>query len=330
MISLNQWKQEEEAKRIVIELPRLLQGGGFRLHKWVSNSRDVLEAIPESERATELRELNEQALPVERTLGILWDVEQDTFVFRVADPRMKKPQTRRGVLGAVSSIYNPMGFLSPFTIRGRILVQDLVRVGFSWDETLSEEHAREWSTWCEEVPSVSDIKIQRCLLPADFGTVTRVELHHLVDASTLVYGAVSYVRLENREGRVHCTLMYARARVAPLKPMTIPRLELAAATLAVQQDEMIKRELTIKISDSVFWTDSAIVLAYINNQTKCFHTYVANRLAIIHAGSSPRQWKHVKSELNPADDLSKGPEYASLDPEPQMVSRPRVPVTAEA
>ena len=107
--------------------------------------------------------------------------------------------------------------------------------------------------------------------------------------------------------QVRCNLLFARSRVAPLKQITIPRLELAAAALAVQQHGMLRRELTIQIDrHSFFWTDSEIVLAYIRNTKKRFHTYIANRLSVIHSGSSPDHWRHVRSEMNPADDVSRG------------------------
>ena len=127
------------------------------------------QAVPECERATEVRELNEQGrrenswCPVGRWAGRIY--------IQSTDPRTRTAQTKRGVREAVSSIYDPMGFLqSPLTIRCRMLVQELVRRGASWDESLSNEQASGWGTGCEEVPSVSHMKIQRCLLPADFAS----------------------------------------------------------------------------------------------------------------------------------------------------------------
>ena len=88
--------------------------------------------------------------------------------------------------------------------------------------------------------------------------------------------------------------------------MTIPRLELSAAVLAVKLDRSLREELEMKIDESVFWSDSTAVLQYIKNQDKRFHTFVANRLAVIHDGSKPSQWNFVESTRNPADDASRG------------------------
>ncbi len=86
--------------------------------------------------------------------------------------------------------------------------------------------------------------------------------------------------------------------------MTIPRIELSAATISVRLDKMAKRELEIPIDDSMFWTDSISVLRYVENQNKLVITFVANRIGMIRDGSCPPQWKHVDGKTNPADDAS--------------------------
>jgi len=132
---------------------------------------------------------------------------------------------------------------------------------------------------------------QSCLKPSDFDTVTAVELHHFSDASRDGFGAVSYLRQSDREGRVHCSFVISKSRVAPLRTATIPRLELCAAVLSTQLDNLIRRELDIEIHRSVFWSDSTVVLQYIRNEDKRFHTFVTNRISAILAVSSPSQWR---------------------------------------
>ena len=107
-------------------------------------------------------------------------------------------------------------------------------------------------------------------------------------------------------GQIHCALLMAKSRLAPLKSISIPRLELSAATVAVRLDKMIKQELELSMDESVFWTDSTSVLKYIANSNTRFHTFVANRVSQILDGSTPVQWRHVPTKLNPADDASRG------------------------
>lgn len=142
--------------------------------------------------------------------------------------------------------------------------------------------------------------------PADSGEAITVELHHFCDTSELGHGIVSYLRYIDSMGRIHMAFVLGKSRLAPLKQMTIPRLELAAATLAVRVDRMLKKELQLDLTDSTFWTDSTSVLKYIHNQTKRFRTYVANRVVVIHELSHEMQWRHVSSHDNPADDASRG------------------------
>ena len=154
-----------------------------------------------------------------------------------------------------------MGLITPFVITGKRLVQHLARSKASWDEPLSEQHLARWQEWLEDLQPSPEVKVDRCLQPPKFADILRIELHHFSDASTTAYGAASYLRRVNMQGHIKCGLIFSRSQAAPMKQMTIPRLELAAAALSVQQDEMMRRELFLPIGGSSFWTDSAIVLA---------------------------------------------------------------------
>ena len=128
-----------------------------------------------------------------------------------------------------------------------------------------------------------------------------VQLHHFSDASEVRYGAASYLRLVADNGRMHCGLVMAKSRVAPLKTVTIPRMDLTATVVSVKMHKFITEQLDLPINKTVFWTDSTIVLQYIRNEATRFQTFVANRHSTIHDTSSPYQWRHVDSLRNPAD-----------------------------
>ena len=96
---------------------------------------------------------------------------------------------------------------------------------------------------------------------------------------------------------VHCSFVMSKTRLAPLKSLSVPRLELTVATPAVKLDKMLRKELEVPISRSVFWTDNTSVLRYMKNEDKRFHTFVSNRLIVIHDGSTPDQRRYVHCEI---------------------------------
>ena len=142
--------------------------------------------------------------------------------------------------------------------------------------------------------------------PVDFGTVVSRQLHSFSDACLSGYGQVTYLRIENGKGDLHCSFLMGKARLAPVKPTTIPRLELTAATVSVQVGKMIRRELDVPIDSETFWTDSTTVLKYLRNETRRFQVFVANRVEAIRDETVPTQWRFVNSKCNPADDASHG------------------------
>ena len=295
---------ENKAIVLVDELRQLLSKGGFRLTKWISNSRKVIDSIPTSERAGSVKDLLLDQLPIERALGVRWDVESDTFGFKISVK--DKPPTRRGILSVVSSVYDPLGFAAPFTLPAKALLQDLCRKNLGWDDPISDEDLTRWRNWLDELPRLEDLKVDRCFKPIDFGEVASIQLHHFADASQHAYGAVTYFRVTNTNGEVHCSFLIGKSRLSPLKQLTIPRLELSAAVVATRLDKMLRKEIGIPIDQSIFWTDSTCVLGYVTNEDKRFHTFVANRIAAIQEVSSPHQWRHVGTKENPADDASRG------------------------
>lgn len=133
-----------------------------------------------------------------------------------------------------------------------------------------------------------------------------MQLHHFSDASDHGYGQCSYLRLTDDTGRVHCSFVMGKARVTPLKPVTIPRLELTAALLSVRISASLREELEYDQITEVFYTDSQVVLGYIKNDARRFHVFVANRVQQIRDNSTPDQWKYIETKENPADESSRG------------------------
>ncbi|KAL0177460.1 hypothetical protein M9458_026354, partial [Cirrhinus mrigala] len=296
----------QDAVQLAADLVEVCSKGGFQLTKWVSNNRAVLSTIKEEERGKDIRslDLDKDQLPTDHALGLQWSVEDDTFRFDIIVP--EKPHTRRGILSMVSSVYDPLGILAPLTLPAKQLLQQFCKQGYGWDEPIPRDQSKQWSSWIQDLPKLADFSVSRCIKPTNFGNPQSFQLHHFADASEVGYGTVSYLRMTNDRGKIHVCFMMGKARVAPLKQMTIPRLELAAAVLSIKVDKLLKAELHLILQSSQFWIDSQAVLKYIANDSARFHTFVANRVSFIRENSSVQQWKFINSKNNPADDASRG------------------------
>ena len=307
VFELDQTMCEERAIELVNEIRTLLKRGGFIIRKWMSNCRPLLNSLPETELAKELAtlDLDHDNLPTERTLGVLWDAEVDAFVFSALSVEIV-PETRRGILSLVSSVFDPMGFVTPYLLCAKLIIQNLCRCGLGWDDKIPEELMSQWKRWVGDLPKISEIRIPRCLV-VPYQGIQSVGLHHFADASEKSYAAVSYLRVTHNDGTVRVSLLKANNRLAPLRGSTIPRLELAAAAEAARLHNYLTKEMTLLTTEPpVFWTDSMITLWYIMRSEKSYQRYVTNRLAIITEYSSPTQWRFVPSADNNADDASRG------------------------
>ena len=258
--------------------------------------------VPTSERASTV-DLNLERLPTERALRVEWNVEEDSSGFRGGTI---KAETRRGILSYVASVYDPLGLAAPMALPAKRILQELCRLGHGWDEELPEQVLKPWKAWESSFQVLPSVKIPRCYKPVEFKGIKSIELHHFTDASVSGYGTASYLRFTDVENRIHCSLVMGKSRVASLKTVTVPRLELTAATLAVKVNKQLREELPLPINDVVLWTDSTVVLRYLRNTTRRFQTFVANRLQLIHDSTTPSQWRHVPTHLNPADLASRG------------------------
>nr|XP_021331052.1 uncharacterized protein LOC110439398 [Danio rerio] len=297
---------EEKAISMAKDLTCLCQKGGFRLTKWISNSREVLQSISQENRAKDIQQLDldRDKLPVERALGLQWSVDVDTFQFKIS--LKTQPCTRRGILSVVSSVYDPLGFLAPVILPAKVILQELCRKTLGWDDTIPSTFQRQWTHWIVELDKVAEFQVNRCFKPVDYGLPSHACLHHFADACETGYGTVSYLKMLNGADKVHVSFLMGKSRVTPLKHVTIPRLELTAAVLAVKMDIMLKKMLQLPLEDSVFWSDSTTVLNYIKNENKRFHTFVANRVSFIRDATQPQQWRYVPTKDNPAEDASLG------------------------
>ena len=272
----------------------MLATANLRLHKIASNNAEVTQAFPSEDRATELcdLDLNKEIKPVQRSLGVYWDLETDTFTFRVSQE--SKPFTRRGVLSVINSLFDPLGIASPVVIQGKMLLRSMSthlknRQLGEWDELLPDQHHPAWKEWCQSLSSLQDLKIPRCYTTASLTDANRTELHVFWDASIHGIAAVCYLKSTHPDGKINVSFVFGKAKLAPSHATTIPRLELCAAVLAVEIAKLVIGEHAFKPDSVTYYSDSKVVLGYISNEARRFYVYVSNRVERIRKSSSPAE-----------------------------------------
>lgn len=280
--------------------------GGFKLCQFQSNKKEVLKSIPMDNLSKNVATIDlnmcDSTPKVERALGIVWRVESDTLHFSIE--LCDQPLTRRGILSTVSSVFDPLGLVSPFIFQGKKILQELCR-NADWDAPVPEECRARWEKWRGELIDLAKVEVPRSY-KQELVEIKTVELHHFADASSEGYGGCSYLKLTDVNDKVNISLVMAKSRVAPSKMVTIPRLELTAAVLAVKMSSLLTRELKYSELENIFYTDSKVVLGYVANESRRFHVFVANRVQQIRDVTVVNQWRHVPTNCNPADMTSRG------------------------
>jgi hypothetical protein len=299
---------KEEAVNLQKALAELMHRAAFNLTKWSSNTEDVLSHVEEKNRASnaliDFREME----PL-KALGICWNTLTDCFEFHIPQNQflLHECETRRNMLSDASKIFDPMGLLSPYTIRSKILFQQLWNRGLQWDEQLPEDILQQWNAWKTELPKINEISIPRCFMQnGKFGT--SVELHGFGDASPKAYDAVLYVRVTQQNGDVDTHLVMSKTRVAPAKVVSLHRFELLAAAINSRLLKFVAESLSAskEIERIVCWTDSEVTLHWIRGLSSQWKTFVANRVAEIQQMWDPQKWRHCPGVENPADLLTRG------------------------
>ncbi|GFW41439.1 uncharacterized protein TNCV_465301 [Trichonephila clavipes] len=289
-----------EAKALKNQLSGILKKGGMELHKWGSSHPEL---------ASNILGDYEFENPIEtKTLGVSWKSQEDCFIFKIA-VELKDSYTKRCVLSTIARLFDPLGLLGPVVARAKIFMQSLWSLKIDWVDELPSERAKEWHRFLEDFNSVRSICIGRCIVHPQ---ATRVELHGFADASEKCYGAVIYCRSQSPDGATTVTLVTSKNRVAPVKSVTMPRLELCAAVLLAKLMKRVETALQMKTPPVYLWSDSTIVLAWIQKEPNLLKTFVANRVATIQHLINAEQWHHVSSEQNSADLVSRGLDPSSL------------------
>lgn len=290
----------DEAISLQRELTQLLQKGGFELHKWTSNKPQALSHLSPLLVNPAARSLDSDETT--KVLGLLWLPSSDVFTYNVTP--MDRPCTKRHILSELARVFDPIGFLTPITFFIKYLMQKLWVLGLDWDDQPPSEILRIWTRYKNELKLLSKFNISRHI---DINFTDSLELHGFSDASERGFGASVYLRTCHHE-KYSIYFICAKSRVAPLRTISIPRLELCAAVLLSELLEFVITTYKNKIEfNKIYaWTDSTVCLSWIKSHPYKWKTFVSNRISIIQQRIDPGNWYHIKSDQNPADLASRG------------------------
>ncbi|KRX34053.1 hypothetical protein T05_5963 [Trichinella murrelli] len=285
----------EEAKDLVEESKNLFAKGGFNLNGVVGYD----EALPfRKDRKPEGR--------LWKTLDVLWDTNSHRLSFQQPEVDKEAHDTKRILLRLAATAFDPLRYLTLFTVQAKMLLQLLWQEGTSWDDTLSVPVAAVWRTWKGELVNLSQFSIDRACIQCLLMEFAHMDLLCFADASGSAYGAVIYLRLVHGNGKVGVRFLAAKSMVASIKKLSLPWFELIAAVTYV------RREADLPIRSCFCWSDSSVVLYWKQSDAERLKPFVSNRVRDIQQITSPDWWDHCSTQDTTAD-LNSGPKWPQLD-----------------
>ncbi|XP_072400534.1 uncharacterized protein [Diabrotica undecimpunctata] len=279
------------------EISDILQRGCFPLRKWVSNCSSIIQGLNASAVESNFLRIGDST----KALGILWHIDEDVLSYHVNTP-VSNSASKRTILSNIAQIFDPLG-LFPCIIKAKIIIQEIWSEHLEWDQSVPVSIHTKWLIFKDQLSLLNNLKIPRHVICSNY---ILLELHGFSDASEQAYGACIYTRSINSSGEVTVQLLCAKSKVAPLKKITLPRLELMGALILSRLSNKVIQSLTLKLTNIFLWSDSTIVLGWIKTPPNLLKTFVANRVSEITSNISSGTWSHVGSKENPADLLTRG------------------------
>ncbi|XP_046862618.1 uncharacterized protein LOC124456128 [Xenia sp. Carnegie-2017] len=299
----------ERAYQLYRKANERMNEGGFKLRKWRTNDSALRSQIEEDVRDVESSCVDEQTYAKTtlaqvqgqfgKVLGLEWDSVGDVIIFDFENLSAKAENTeptKRNVLSLLACIFDPLGLLSPTIVKAKILFQDICYSGVDWDDTLPKSVKEKWEKWLRDLKEVKSVSIGRYSSgvtdTSGSESKQRYFLHGFGDASKRAYCAVVYLVVLNGND-VRVKLIASKTRVAPMKELSIPRLELMAARILAHLMSAVRKALESEYNfEGVkYWTDSMTVLYWIVNSGN-WKQFVQHRVDEILRLSSKTEWSH--------------------------------------
>ncbi|XP_047988411.1 uncharacterized protein LOC125228017 [Leguminivora glycinivorella] len=300
----------ESAKKMKQDLINLLKSGGFNLRKWASNTPELLQGASKTQDQQETFEFKDQETT--KTLGLRWHPQEDVFSFQLKiaplPTQTSITMTKRELLSNIAQVFDPLGWLSPVTMKLKLLFQNVISNDIGWNDQIPQNIKKEWFTISQDLQVIKDIKIPRWLNTCKN---QEIELHGYCDSSTKAYACAIYCRVISTDDKKATppppVLIAVKSRLVPSKKaVSLPRLELCSALLLSALMEKVKLSLSENQIKMVCWSDSTAVLGWLNGEPSKWKPFIANRVTKITKIIPPTCWNYVKSEENPADCASRG------------------------
>ena len=242
-----------------------------------------------------------------KALGISWDTEKDEFFFNQGEKlaNLADEGIKRSIISISSKLFDPIGWLGPFTVRAKIVYQELWVRGLNWDQKVDADLMLLWNKWKDDLRTLSRLRIPRCFV-STLDDISNIEIHGFGDASPKAYGAVVYALIKDVSGEAKVQLIMSKSKVAPTKRVTLPRLELLAAYILSKLLKFVLKALKVSVNRTVCWSDSLVALNWIRKQSRSWKLFVANRVQSIQENIPPENWNFCPGIENPADLLTRG------------------------
>ena len=317
---LDSFVSREKAILIGKQVKMIHREGGFELRNFQSNDAQIAAEVGELSEECDKSLFLDKSEGVESVLGMRWTPSDDCFTY---DLTMRRDlaiiiqeghvPTKREVLRVVMSLFDPLGLIAFYLVHGKILMQEIWASGAQWDDVINERLYDRWVQWKRLLHQLSSIQVPRCYFPTAEAEVYRsLQVHVFVDASESAYSSVAYFRVESDHGPL-VALVGAKSKVAPLKMLTIPRLELQAAVLGTRLLNSVISMHGLPVAQRFLWTDSATVLAWLQSEQRRYHQYVGFRIGEILSSTEVREWRWVPSKQNVADVATKSGPGPQID-----------------
>lgn len=302
----------EEVGALMHAVDKILGSAHFKVKKWKTNSAQLLARIPEEDRAPTKAVTTDEGddpYPIiseeSKMLGLGWDPESDTLQYHYEHLPDLNLDSMTSVASLLAKIYDPLGLVSPFVLKARHILKALHLLKLGWKDKVPIPMLEQWHLWVNQIPNLTGVTV-----PRHIPIAPETEMHGFSDASVDGYGFAIYLRTQSEGNTWETRLLMARSKVSPIKELTVPKLELTAAEIAASALVGAAEELHIPLDHRYLWTDSEIVLHWLQKEPHTLLPFMANRIRRIQQHRIP--FSYVPTQDNPADIASRGCEAQEL------------------